>query len=708
MNLLVLLLTVTVFFANPGRGASQEPEYNWYSEPKNPAAIGFDIVTLYVSLREHNALPLEQYEDRDGKPVVDIMRDRSHFAGPVFPLALDRLLCELNRHVCKVVNDPKAGAPRFVWSGGVGTTYTLPAVTFDSYRTPNIYQKKSGELVPDIVVNKVWGCVRFDQACRDVIAHLNPSLKNPFDPSYAGPLVLPTFAVKTRVDGLEALKVTPNTPTAAQQAAGQATPQIQKQAADEQRKKVLREEAIHELYRSGKTADKPASTQSIQKNIPSSSPYRIESSHLPDFHYGTHQQQLFRLIRHPLDQGSLDPGVYRNKVVVAVIDGWVDPTHCEFVGAGAVQKFKNRPRPAPPSDASPAPINTTCADPVVDGVPTDHGTHVAGLIAAKINGIGIVGINPFAHIVTYEADDSQPFAVGQLVDDAVTVEGARIVNISMTTPVTGNDPVLDRINRLKDSVLFVAAAGNQGLPVDDQCSLYPACYHKKPNVITVVALDSNADAPGVWTAGQGRGSNSGTSFHLGVPATGIVSSAVGGQYRRLTGSSQAAPIVTATASLIYMQKQSLSPLQVKERLIYTSEFFSQLRDKIFGGRLNIERALAIDEDVIVKTNNGILRGTVRKQNVSFFYTAFADAEETKIPLRFLKRIIRDPAGGAFPFTVLDVVSRDGARELERHFDVKARETYTLTMKVRLPGGATRTETVRLDEIADYTSALAEE
>ncbi len=552
------------------------------------------------------------------------------------------------------------------------------------------------------MVKKLMGCNTFDWACRAAITHYNPGLKNPFDPSYTGTLTLPSLGVKAAVPRLEELQQPVSAPTPAQRAAGGASQAVQKKAMDLEREKIDRERLLHKTYRSGKEADGGLATQSIQKNIPSQSPYRIESAHVKDFHYKTHQEDLFRQISHPLYEGPLSPQVFKTKVVVAIFDGWVDPTHCEFNGAGPEHRFNNRSQTAPG-----APSDPTCSAPVVDqGSPADHGTHVAGLIAARINDIGIVGMNPLAHMVTFEADGLPPLSlvrkVGEVADEA------RIINISMTNTAVGNDPLLDRIRDLEQTALFVVAAGNQGWRADNKCDFYPACYHARPNVLTVVALDNDAQAPRVWRESDQKGSNYGTVFHLGVPASGIVSSLAGGRYGRLTGSSQAAPIVTGAASLFYMKYPLTPPGRVKERLIYTSDLFDSLQDQLFGGRLNVRRALDADTDLIVLRSGEILHGDVKKESRIFFYTPFSEDDEQKVVLKYVKRLVRR-SDGAQPFTLINVRKKDdGVRSLERHFYVKLPDNASLDIVVRLDGVGRRPRTVRLDEVADFTAALSEE
>ncbi len=68
---LVALVGVAIV---PAVGTAADVTYNWYAEHKNAEAIGYDITTLFLALQQRGLLPLDQYEDREGKFVVDIMR----------------------------------------------------------------------------------------------------------------------------------------------------------------------------------------------------------------------------------------------------------------------------------------------------------------------------------------------------------------------------------------------------------------------------------------------------------------------------------------------------------------------------------------------------------------------------------------------------------------------------------------------------------
>jgi subtilisin family serine protease len=118
-----------------------------------------------------------------------------------------------------------------------------------------------------------------------------------------------------------------------------------------------------------------------------------------------------------------------------------------------------------------------------------HGTHVAGIVAAPINGIGVVGIAPEATIVPVKAlhNGSGSFgAVLLAILYAATDGRADIINMSLgaALPRGGGNPdardvaeLVSIHNRVvnfasRQGVLVISSAGNDGLDYDHQASLY--------------------------------------------------------------------------------------------------------------------------------------------------------------------------------------------------------------------------------------------
>lgn len=194
-----------------------------------------------------------------------------------------------------------------------------------------------------------------------------------------------------------------------------------------------------------------------------------------------------------------------------------------------------------------------------------HGTHVAGIIAAENNSIGVVGAGP--QIDLYAVKVLSRNGSGYLSDviegiDWAIANNMQVINMSLGT-TSDVQSFRDAIARANTSgITQVAAAGNDGLAVN-----YPAAY---PEVIAVSATDS-ADAITSW-------SSRGPEVDLAAPGLSIYSTYKGQDYRTLSGTSMATPHVAGTAALVLTQTAkcdadldgSCSPSEVQDRLQVTA------------------------------------------------------------------------------------------------------------------------------------------
>ncbi len=159
-----------------------------------------------------------------------------------------------------------------------------------------------------------------------------------------------------------------------------------------------------------------------------------------------------------------------------------------------------------------------------------HGTYVAGVIAQIAPGATIIPIR------VLEAD-----GVGSLhsvidgIDEAIA-RGADVINISFGTS-TDSRALKDAVKRATDAgIVVVAAAGNNGS--DDK--QYPAAYSR------VIAVSAYAPDD-ARLAGFG---NYGDWIDVSAPGVNIRSSRPGGGMGIWSGSSLAAPIVSAQVALL--------------------------------------------------------------------------------------------------------------------------------------------------------------
>lgn len=202
-----------------------------------------------------------------------------------------------------------------------------------------------------------------------------------------------------------------------------------------------------------------------------------------------------------------------------------------------------------------------------------HGTHVAGIAAAKDNTAGVVGIAPGARIWSIKVlDGSGTGSISDIIAgiDYVTAHANEIDVVNLSFGCECNSPALDATinNSVQAGVVFVVAAGNAH---KDASSFSPA---RNPNVIAVSAM---ADSDGKC-GGQGSPtkygnddtfasfSNYGDSVDIVAPGVGIMSTYSDGKYAQQSGTSMASPHVTGGIALYESLHPGATPAQVKAAL----------------------------------------------------------------------------------------------------------------------------------------------
>lgn len=224
-------------------------------------------------------------------------------------------------------------------------------------------------------------------------------------------------------------------------------------------------------------------------------------------------------------------------VDVAVLDTGVDLTHPDLSPNLAAGVNLVDPRRSPADD-------------------NGHGTHVAGSLAAALNGLGVVGVAPQVRLHPVKVLDNE--GSGTLSGiikglDWCVKNGIRVINLSLGSP-EGNSTFREAVARTADAgITLVAAAGNAG-PDQDTVG-YPARYPQVIAVGATTALDSVAEY-----------SSRGPEVTVVAPGDSIRSTWPGGQYRELSGTSMAAPHVSGLVSLLLAAEPGLDPAAIKERL----------------------------------------------------------------------------------------------------------------------------------------------
>jgi thermitase len=281
-------------------------------------------------------------------------------------------------------------------------------------------------------------------------------------------------------------------------------------------------------------------------------------------------------------------------VTVAVVDSGVDLGHPDLVGRLRTDGFDFVDNDGEPWDEN------------------GHGTHVAGVIAAtRGNGEGGAGLAPGVQILPVRVMDAEGAGSDRAIAAGINYavdKGARVINLSLgatlllATP-EGSPQVIRAIrNALAADVVVVVAAGNDFVPLPN------AIVGENEDVLVVAASDQDDRKAGF--------SNSGPWVDVSAPGERIVSTMPtyevyltsvalppGERFERrydsMSGTSQAAPFVSATAALLLSAHPDWTAAQVREAITsYAADIYADYpsyyrRLRLLGsGRLDACASLA--------------------------------------------------------------------------------------------------------------------
>ncbi len=228
------------------------------------------------------------------------------------------------------------------------------------------------------------------------------------------------------------------------------------------------------------------------------------------------------------------------------------------------------------------------ATPVDESSPDDHnghGTHVAGIIAAQLDGVGTVGIAPDVELhslkVTGADGIGTVFDLIQAIDWAIK-NNIDIINISLGLNVDVA-ALRDIIHQAEEKgVTIVAAAGNDKGPVN-----YPAAYS---SAIAVSALNQSKSLATF--------SSRGTQVEFTAPGVGVPSTHLNNSYVLMQGTSQASPHVAGLLALLKQKHPEKTNIELRAELIkYVEDLGTEGRDSLFGHGLPSFQILSNDDQI---------------------------------------------------------------------------------------------------------------
>lgn len=256
-------------------------------------------------------------------------------------------------------------------------------------------------------------------------------------------------------------------------------------------------------------------------------------------------------------------------VVVAVLDTGVDSSHPDLA-ANMLAGYNS-------------PSNNTDTSPVYG-----HGTWVAGTIAeVGNNSAGGAGTAYQSKIMPIRiTNDPTGWAYWSDIANGLTWaadHGANLANISYEAASSSTIISAAQYFQTKGGLTF-SSAGNGGVELT---------YGNTPYIITMSATDGN-DVKASW-------SSFGAVVDLSAPGVSVYTTAVGGGYTNVSGTSFSSPITAAVAALVKSANPALSISAIEQILKDSADDKGTAGyDTSYGyGRVNASKAVALAKGVVV-------------------------------------------------------------------------------------------------------------
>jgi cell wall-associated protease len=223
----------------------------------------------------------------------------------------------------------------------------------------------------------------------------------------------------------------------------------------------------------------------------------------------------------------------------------------------------------------------------VKGPDPEHGTHVAGIVAAdRANGVGIAGIADNVRIMPIRAipnGDERDKDVANAIRYAVD-NGARIINMSFGKSLSPDKVIVDEAVAYAEQkgVLLIHGAGNEKQD-NDKSGNYPSRYYANGKEARNW-LEVGATASGSGKDFVANFSNYGKkTVDVFAPGVDLYSTIPGDRYKEQSGTSFAAPVVTGIAALLWSYFPDLTAAQVVDIISSSTRKFDRLKVNRPGG-----------------------------------------------------------------------------------------------------------------------------
>ena len=229
----------------------------------------------------------------------------------------------------------------------------------------------------------------------------------------------------------------------------------------------------------------------------------------------------------------------------------------------------------------------------VEGSDALHGTHVAGIIGSiRDNNLGGDGVATNVKIMSLRAvpnGDEHDKDIALAIRYAVN-NGAKIINMSFGKAYSMYQKEVYQAMAYADSldVLLVHAAGNNNKDIDVEPN-FPAVKYdfqtKSFNLLLTVGASTESVKGGLAADFSNYGNKSVDIF---APGQDIYNAIPNNKYKKLDGTSMAAPMVSGVAAMLKSYYPQLSMKQIKEIILKSSKYYGNTMQRLPGSEQTIK------------------------------------------------------------------------------------------------------------------------
>lgn len=240
-----------------------------------------------------------------------------------------------------------------------------------------------------------------------------------------------------------------------------------------------------------------------------------------------------------------------------------------------------------------------------------HGTLVAGVVAALDNEIGVIGVAPEVALYSVKVLNSTGGGVMSVILSGIqwsVDNGMQVINMSFGGSLDWPDSLKQALDTAYNAgIVIIAGAGNGGTPDGQGNNLWsPARFEP------VIAVGATDESDNRYTT-----SSTGWALEVMAPGVNIYSTAMGGDYGYITGTSASSPHAAGVAALMIASGLTNNvALRHRLRDAATDLGAASWDAQTGNGLINIVQALNFTEppDQSAPTTTISLSGTMGQEN----------------------------------------------------------------------------------------------